>query len=171
MKWLVISDNHGNWAQLNQLIEQYRSQVDIIVHCGDSEFPADDPIWEQVDVVVSGNMDFDPQYFAVRTKDTEVGKILVVHGHRHGVNTNNQELLEMALGTNAKFVFHGHTHRLYAEQKEGVVFVNPGSLNHSRGPIPYKTYAVIDIDEQKIIVKFYTDTHECLVDLTQEFLR
>lgn len=171
MKWLVLSDNHGGWAKLNQIIEHYRQEVDLIIHCGDSEFPADDPIWEKVDVVVSGNMDFDPQYFQTRTLDTEYGKILVVHGHRNGVNSGNIELLEEAKKIGASFVFHGHTHKLYAEYIDQVLLMNPGSLNHSRGLINQKTFALVEVDRTQIIVRFYTDELIELVELTQLFER
>lgn len=171
MKWLVLSDNHGGWSKLNQLITHYRPEMDLIIHCGDSEFPADDPIWENVDTVVSGNMDFDPQYLKRRIIETPEGKIIVVHGHLNGVNSGNQELREEAKHFDAKFVFHGHTHKLYADYIDGTLFVNPGSLNHSRGPIPYRTYAVVTVDSETIEVLFYDDEMKCLEELTQKFVR
>lgn len=171
MKWLILSDNHGGWSKLNQLVADYRPKVDLIIHCGDSEFPADDPIWEQVDVVVSGNMDFDPQYLKKRYIDTTEGKILVVHGHLNGVNSGNQELLAEAKRSDAKFVFHGHTHKLYAEYTDGILMLNPGSLNHSRGPVPYRTFAIMELTSAEIIVKFYNDEMDALDHLTERFDR
>lgn len=171
MKWLIVSDNHGGWSKLNNLIEHYRPETELILHCGDSEFPADDPIWDNVDVVVSGNMDFDPQYFNRRVIEHSEGNILVVHGHRNGVNNGYEELLAEAKEINAKFVFHGHTHRLYAEYVDGVLFINPGSLNHSRGPIPYKTYAVLEVTSTQYKVEFYDDSMHLLSDLMKVFDR
>lgn len=171
MKWLIISDNHGGWSKLNNLIEHYRPEVELILHCGDSEFPADDPIWDNVDVVVSGNMDFDPQYFNRRIVEHSAGNILVVHGHRNGVNSGYEELLAEAKDINAKFVFHGHTHQLYAEYVDGVLLINPGSLNHSRGPVPYKTYAILEITPTQHKVEFYDDSMNLLTDLTKVFER
>lgn len=171
MKWLIISDNHGGWSQLNTIIENYRDQVELIIHCGDSEFPADDPIWDNVDVVVSGNMDFDPQYFNREVIEHTEGNILVVHGHRNGVNKGYEELLEEAQRLGVKFVFHGHTHKLYAAYVNDILLVNPGSLNHSRGPIPHKTYALLEISADRIQVEFYDEQMNLLADLTQVFER
>lgn len=171
MKWLVLSDNHGGWAKTNQIIEFYRPNVDLIIHCGDSEFPADDPIWENVDIVVSGNMDFDPQYFQTRTLDCDLGKILVVHGHRNGVNSSNLELIEEAKNMGASFVFHGHTHCLYAEMLDGIFIMNPGSLNHSRGPVNERTYSLVELSDDSISVKFYNDQMDELSSLTKQFNR
>lgn len=171
MKWLIMSDNHGNWAKVNEIIEAYQNATEVIIHCGDSEFPADDPIWEKVTVVVAGNMDFDPQYLKLRTLETPKGKVLVVHGHQHGVNYGNDELVSLARSLDAKYVFHGHTHRLYAEKKEGILFVNPGSLNHSRGAVNEKTFAIVSFDDSKNegVVEFYTDHNQKLNALTYTF--
>ena len=62
MKILLMSDNHGRWPKVHELVEYYRPQVDLILHCGDSEFAPDDPVWEKVDAVVTGNNDYDPEY-------------------------------------------------------------------------------------------------------------
>ena len=35
---LVISDNHGNISNLNIVLEEFKGQFDVMVHCGDSEF-------------------------------------------------------------------------------------------------------------------------------------
>ena len=51
MKILLMSDNHGRWPKVHELVEYYRPQVDLILHCGDSEFAPDDPVWEKVDAV------------------------------------------------------------------------------------------------------------------------
>lgn len=169
MKWLIMSDNHGGWTKVNSLIDNYREQVDLIFHCGDSEFPADDPIWKKVDYVVKGNMDFDPQYYNTQMIETDHGKILLVHGHRHGVNAGHETLLQLAQEERLKFVFHGHTHRLYADQYQGVIFINPGSLNHSRGPINEKTFALVEIMENQVKVEFLNDAGIVLHDLTKIF--
>lgn len=171
MKFLVMSDNHGRWQKVQEVIDAFKDDVDYIFHCGDSEFPSDDPIWESVALVVSGNMDYDPQYRKIGTLTTEEGKVLVLHGHRHGVNYSNQQILELAHENEAKFVFHGHTHRLYAEAKDGVLLLNPGSLNQSRGPVLEKTFALVTIESEKILIDFYDDNLTKLTRLSETFNR
>lgn len=171
MKILVLGDNHGRWQTVQSVIKTFKPQVDYIVHTGDSEFPADDPLWDDVDAIVSGNMDFDPQYRKQYILDSAEGKMLVVHGHRHGVNQSNQTLLDWAREENVKFVFHGHTHRLYADYQEGILFVNPGSLNQPRGQYPVRTFAVVTVDETTIDVNFYDDELQLVESLSQTFKR
>ena len=171
MKFLVMSDNHGRWQKVQEVIDAFKDQVDYIFHCGDSEFPSDDPIWDAVSVVVSGNMDYDPQYRKVANFTTDEGKVLVVHGHRHGVNYSNQQLLDLAHEQGAVFAFHGHTHILYSEVKEGVLLLNPGSLNQSRGPVKEKTFAVVTVSKDEICVDFYDDTLAKLPALSEQFDR
>ena len=37
MKYLVISDNHGDRDVLVDVINRWRDGVDVMIHCGDSE--------------------------------------------------------------------------------------------------------------------------------------
>ena len=85
MKILLMSDNHGRWPKVHELVEYYRPQVDLILHCGDSEFAPDDPVWEKVDAVVTGNNDYDPEYPDELIINTRQGRIFLTHGHFHNV--------------------------------------------------------------------------------------
>lgn len=170
-KFLVMSDNHGKWPVVYRIIQQLKNEVDYIFHCGDSEFQADDPIWEDVDLVVTGNVDFDSRYIQTAEMDTPVGRVLVTHGHLHHVNTDNALLKQLAAQHQYAFVFHGHTHKLYAEYTDKVLLCNPGSLNHSRGEHPYTTYAIVSIDEQSITVAYFDENHTPLPYLTSNFVK
>ncbi|MGX7108178.1 metallophosphoesterase [Facklamia miroungae] len=169
MKLLVLSDNHGNYSTVNQIFTEYRDKVDYIIHCGDSEFSFEDPIWQLVDVKVAGNMDFSPGYPTIETLQTPLGKLLITHGHLFQVNQGNQMLFDLALEKDAQFVFHGHTHRLYAELKDGILLMNPGSIAQPRGEIQAKTYAVVEISKDFIEVDYYNHQSVLLEDLTHYF--
>lgn len=171
MKFLVLSDNHGNWSLVNDIITNYRPKVDYIFHCGDSEFPADDPIWEPVDAVVSGNMDFDPQYRRRDIIETPVGSVLLVHGHLDAVNHGNQQLLTEAQEAHCTFVFHGHTHQLYAEKYGDILIANPGSLSRSRGSYAGTTYLFVNVVPEEIIVEFYDEKMNLIPQLCKTFAR
>lgn len=171
MKVLVMSDNHGRWQKVQEVIDHNRTQVDYIVHCGDSEFPADDPIWDKVDTVVSGNMDYDPQYRKIDTLKAENEKFLIVHGHRHNVNHELNELAQLAQSNQANFVFYGHTHKLGHEFTNGCLIFNPGSLSSSRGPHSEKTYAIVEILLNQINITYYDDEHRPLNHLNATYQR
>lgn len=169
MKFLVMSDNHGHWSTVNQVIQHFRKQVDFVFHCGDSEFTADDPIWEQVDAVVTGNMDFDPQYRRYQVIETAIGNVYIVHGHLHRVGMDNNELFEEAVNNHCQFVFHGHTHALYSEYREGVLIANPGSLHKSRGAYPGRTCMLVTVDDQSIQVDYYDETCQKIENLSKTY--
>ena len=57
MKYLVVSDNHGDREILVDIVKQRAGEMDVLFHCGDSELEADDQLWETFDVV-KGNCDF-----------------------------------------------------------------------------------------------------------------
>lgn len=171
MKIMLLSDNHGRSDLVAKLMATWRDQVDYLLHAGDSEFAYDDSIWGLADAYVKGNMDFDMNFPTEARLSTPQGKILLVHGHLHDVNHSLDLLRKMAAEEDIAFVFHGHTHKLYASLEEGLLYVNPGSLNHSRGPHPEKTFAIIDIQDDAIQVDFYDDKNQRLDRLGQHFDR
>lgn len=169
MKILVLSDNHGHYSLVQSIIEQFRSQVDLILHCGDSEFKWEDPIWQAVDYKVRGNMDFDPSFPLEEKIDSSIGRFLLTHGHLHGVNHGLEDLVRLANKEGANIVFHGHTHRLTAEKAEGVLVINPGSLAQPRGLVSQRTFALVLVDQELIQVDFYDEQSNRLTELTQYF--
>lgn len=171
MKLLVMSDNHGQWALVNKLVETHQGQVDGIIHCGDSEFDANDPIWEAFDIVVKGNMDFDSQYPTEATLNTTKGDVWVTHGHLYHIKQNNlDDLRDAGIRQGAKIILHGHTHIAYSHFEDGILMVNPGSLSRSRGPISERTFAIIEWDSEQIRVEFYDHVSNRLDRLTQIYL-
>lgn len=171
MKILLMSDNHGRWPKVNELVEYYRPQVDLILHCGDSEFAPDDPVWEKVDAVVTGNNDYDPEYPDELIINTRQGRIFLTHGHFHNVYFNSKRMVKAAHDNHCQLAFHGHTHVAYAKIEDGVLLCNPGSLNYSRGSLPYRTYAILTFEPQTVKVEFYDDDKHRLDQLTQVFDR
>lgn len=171
MKFLVISDNHGSWPKVNEICQHFKDKVDYFFHCGDSEFQFDDPVWDYFDAKVTGNMDFDPQYPPTALIETSVGKVLLAHGHLHNLHLSNQDLIKLAKEKGVNFLFHGHTHVLYATLEEGILCVNPGSLYRSRGPQSDKTFAIVTTDDRNYQVDFYNDKIELIPSLTQVISR
>ena len=58
MKYLVVSDSHGDKAILQKLVTAYAGKVDLMLHCGDSELPVTDEVFKYFKVV-RGNCDYD----------------------------------------------------------------------------------------------------------------
>lgn len=171
MKILVLSDNHGHWSKVNEIIDRYRANVDYILHCGDSEFPADDPIWDNVDYVVRGNMDFDPQFRLNQVIESPQGNIYLTHGHLESVKMTKESLISKAKELNCQYVFHGHTHALYATFSDGIILANPGSISRSRGTYKGETYMLLTVEDSIISTTFFDLDHHEIKELTSTFQR
>lgn len=160
LKLLVVSDSHGDRQSLIDLHTRYKDDVDEFIHCGDSELQADDEALEGFKIV-AGNCDYDFRLKDRQTFEMEGKKIIVVHGHRHRVNSSFMNLSYLAEEANADFVFFGHTHILGVEEVNGVIYLNPGSILLPRGGNP-KTYAIIDKKDDKLSVHYYNEKHKKL---------
>lgn len=169
MKVLIVSDSHGLYAELAEVVRQQGQHVDAIIHCGDSELPFDDPLWEQVTSAVAGNMDFDRSFGLEDVVDIQGIRLFVVHGHLVCVNRQLVSLAEEAKSRQCTIACYGHTHRLNAEMIHGVLCINPGSLRSSRGPVHEPTYAILEWNESTATVRWYTPTHQLLPALTKQF--
>nr|WP_319217898.1 metallophosphoesterase [uncultured Trichococcus sp.] len=168
IKILAVSDSHGKKDILNELALRYTNQVDYFVHCGDSELSSSDLIWGIMSTVM-GNCDYDFQMndeYRFQAGDRDV---LVVHGHRHSVRDSVAGLKNEAQQANASLVFYGHTHIAKAEQEDGILFINPGSISQPRGTLMEKTYCIVTLDEQTATVTYYNDRHQEMADMKKRF--
>ncbi len=163
MKLLVVSDNHGEKALLEQLKVKYANEVDALIHCGDSELAEDDEAMADW-IVVRGNCDYDDRYVEEKVIELSAETIFITHGHLYNVKMNELQLFYKSKEVGATAVFFGHTHLLGAEQIEGIIFVNPGSLSYPRGGNE-KTYALIEKSGSTWDVRFYNQNHEELTSL------
>lgn len=144
MRLAVFSDTHGFPDYLIPAVRRVRP--DILVHLGDGirdtaalerEFP------ELPLHIVSGNCDF-----ASRAPDMDIFfagavKVFAAHGHRYGVKSTLDPLLNSAHFAGAQLVLYGHTHIARIGYPGGMTVVNPGSAG-AREP---STFAVIDISD------------------------
>lgn len=165
MDVLVISDSHGIKEELVELLAYYRDKVDYIVHCGDSEYDSSDTAWGLVDVVVRGNMDFDIEYPRDAVLKTKKCNMFVTHGHFYGVNASRYDAAALAKEQGCAIALYGHTHVLRVEEINGVVCINPGSLHHSRGRVPERTFAMLHFDESMLTVKYFKADRTHLAEL------
>ncbi len=126
----VLSDTHG---RLRPEAAAALSGLDMIVHAGDVGGP--DILAALSDIAptfaVRGNMDHGA--WARDLNDIEVveaGEALLYVLH----DLHRLDLSPSAAGFHA--VINGHTHRPLAEYRDGVLFLNPGSVTHPRNHHP-----------------------------------
>ena len=143
MKILLVSDSHGDYAALDLLAKKYPN-MDLYLHAGDSE---QDEFSIKPFISVRGNCDhyYDfPNYLVITSP---VGNIYVQHTPFVSKSVISEH--------KAKIVIHGHTHTRRNEVKDGILFVNPGAISYARDKYD-GSYAILNIEEKSIEVKFYT---------------
>ncbi len=167
MKLLIVSDSHGSKEEITELTEKYTSEVDAMIHCGDSELSADDkPLTSYLGV--RGNCDMDARLPEDLVEEVNGNKVLITHGHLYGIKMSLMKLRYKAEEVGAKFVFFGHSHTLGAEISNGTLFLNPGSIRLPRGR-QERTYALVEETNNQVKVEFLTHEHKVLSELTQVF--
>ncbi|MDK7302949.1 MULTISPECIES: metallophosphoesterase [Aerococcus] len=153
MKILLISDSHGDSQILSDLVARYQDQVDLMLHCGDSELDPSDSIWNVIEPV-KGNCDFGP-YKAERIIDTPEGRLIYTHGHLYGVKAGVEKYAEYAKKQGCQIAVYGHTHIMDDQVLDGVHLINPGSVSFPRGNYLTPTYAILDWQADQEKVTFY----------------
>ena len=143
MKIVVISDSHGNIANLKHVLGFARKiKAGAIIHCGD---------WNNIEAVetvlrcripvygVNGNADIDD---VMKSKFKDFLK-LKIDGKKIGV-MHNLTISHQALVIGCDVVFCGHKHRQQEYMQGGVKIVNPGALENNI------SFAIYDTDTNKV---------------------
>jgi putative phosphoesterase len=74
-------------------------------------------------------------------------KILLVHGHRHGVKQDNDRITYYAREKGVDAVFFGHGHWPVNEERGGVLIFSPGSPSWPRGG-SVASYGIVEIGDE-----------------------
>lgn len=150
-KILVVSDNHRKLDNIYQLLEE-NPDISYFIHLGDSE-GSEDAIRTHLpkgceSYFVQGNNDF----FAYLPKEIEMrlGKerLFLTHGHLYGVGFDLQGLADEARARNCSMALFGHTHRPFSRMVNGVLCINPGSINFPRQENRKQSYAMFYLDKK-----------------------
>lgn len=152
MRILVVSDSHN--MVLNSQIEVISTygSFDMLVHCGDKYKDADKFASKlNIDKVyrVPGNCDIAPSNLPlILTEIIEGKKVIITHGHLHGVKSGIGRLKQYADEVNADIVLYGHTHCTHNEIIDNILFFNPGStISPKYGE---ESFGIIEISNGKI---------------------
>ncbi|WP_059171317.1 metallophosphoesterase [Bacillus sp. FJAT-27445] len=165
-KVLVVSDSHGLEAPLS-VIKERHSDVDVFIHCGDSELPKDDKALKGY-ITVGGNCDFNPGYPNEEIIEVEGKKIFVTHGHLFSVKSTLMNIQYRAREVGADMVCFGHSHLLGAEMSGGILFMNPGSLRLPKG-MKERTYLILKVEKDKVQLSVFDYERGELPDLHRVF--
>ncbi len=141
MRLGIISDTHG---LLRPEAARALSGVDLIMHAGDVGKPA---VLTQLKAIapvfaVRGNVDtgaWAAELPATAIVDTGGARLYVLH------NLRELDLRPEAAGFDA--VISGHTHQAEQWEREGVLYLNPGSAGPRRFNLPV-TLALVDVGSE-----------------------
>lgn len=151
MKIGVISDTHG---KLDPRIPSLFAGVEHILHAGDI---GDETIVESLETVapvtaVMGNVDWGIVYPIIQRR--EFGGLHFFMTHQVGDPGNPlREVREKVAAEKPDVLVFGHTHIMYAERHNGVLFFNPGSASKRKAGQPL-SIAIIEILHGKLTWKF-----------------
>ena len=167
-KVLIVSDSHGLTKELKIIRERHLHEVDLMIHCGDSELmPTDKAISGYLTVM--GNCDFGAEYPLETTSEVAGRKFFITHGHRYSVKSSLMTLKYKAEEYHADIVCFGHSHVLGAEVIGGTLFINPGSIRLPREHFE-KTYVILELQTDKVKLSVFELSGRELTQLAQEFI-
>lgn len=150
----VVSDTHitsNTWDLPEKLIEDFKN-VDMIIHAGDL---ADLSVLNKLKSVCSdvravwGNMD--PPEVRNKLPQKEIiviakHKIAVMHGWGHP-NNLVKAMEETFKQEGVDLIIFGHSHAALNEEKDGIIYFNPGSLT-DKAYAAYNSYGIIEINDK-----------------------
>lgn len=151
MKILVVSDTHGDFAVLKDIIE-VNTDADMLIHLGDGERDIDkvrDTFPLLPVVYVAGNCDYGNHEQSHIVMACGI-KLFCCHGHRYGVREGVGLLAETARKYGCSVALYGHTHISRIDQASGVVVMNPGSPSSPRGG-KKPSYGIIKINGDGVV--------------------
>ncbi|WP_144547852.1 metallophosphoesterase family protein [Bacillus sp. X1(2014)] len=167
-KVLIVSDSHGLTKELRVIRERHLDEVDLMIHCGDSELSPDDEAISGY-LTVMGNCDFGGGYLLETISEVAGRRFFITHGHRYSVKSSLMNLKYKAQEVNANIACFGHSHVLGAEVIDGILFLNPGSIRLPRERFE-KTYIILDLQIEKIKMSVFEVSGQEVTELAREFV-
>ena len=155
MKILVLSDSHGVTKLMSDVVAKHAPHVACTLFLGDylrdiekvsGNFP------KMAFHVVPGNCDFYSELPRELTVELGGKKVWMTHGDRFGVKSGNGRIESAAAARGADICLFGHSHMPITYEKNGILFLNPGSITEPRGPRG-RSYAVIEILSNAVLPK------------------
>ena len=140
MKILVMSDSHSGLRFMRLCIDRLKPQH--VIHLGDL-FEDAQAISEEYPHIrfhmVPGNCDS----YMIRNTEPNVlcyaidgVRLMMTHGHLHGVKSDLSRLIREARQMQALGVLFGHTHKkLCYREEDGLWVINPGSCRSDTGSV------------------------------------
>lgn len=157
MKIIVVSDTHGAFDKLHQVVTLHKD-ADMFIHLGDGERElsllfSQYPEIEHKTYCLKGNCDFGLLSKSMRVLTLTLPyehRIFAAHGDYFQVKYSTARMIHEARQNHADILLYGHTHVRECRYEDGLYIINPGSLGCPRGDRKY-SYALLDISENGVL--------------------
>ncbi len=159
MYFLIFSDSHGKRDSITAVLQKQIQKPDAVFFLGDGLSDIDSQVDGIPVISVRGNCDWFPgNHAGVRESEILVfdeKRILLTHGHLHGVKYGFEQLISFAEKEQVDIVLFGHTHIPHIEtvrysvcqkeQEEKMMYLfNPGSIAEgSFGTLTIRDHSVL----------------------------
>lgn len=156
-KILIFSDSHGQNSNMKKIIGE--EKPDLILHAGD--FCCDvSEISKIANYYCFGNND---TYYDVSSDEKFITefeyeglKFIITHSHQFytflsSIENVKKNMLNYFKSKNPDVIIFGHSHIEDVSQIDQVLFINPGSITLPRNRERKPTYAVLRIENCKIV--------------------
>ena len=167
MKVGIMSDSHGLTSEVEKIKKRHQNEVDVFIHCGDSELEKADAVMEGF-LAVRGNCDYDAVYPDYIVETIGDSRFLVTHGHLYNVKMTVMNLSYKAEEEQADIICFGHSHIAGSEMIDGRLYINPGSIRLPRNR-KEKTYAILELNQKEATIQFYDVEGNLVQDLKNTY--
>ncbi|MCL2235215.1 MAG: metallophosphoesterase [Defluviitaleaceae bacterium] len=153
MKILVFSDSHGRTDLMESITQRHSQEIFAVCFLGDvlRDCAKLQAAFPNLDIyAVPGNCDPGSRLEPVQIVELGGAKILLTHGHLHGVKRGYGMITAYAAEIGVDACFFGHSHVPIVFENNGITFLNPGSITQPRGSMG-KSYALVEIAEGKVL--------------------
>ena len=141
-KVLIVSDSHGNRAELENLIIEGNFAEVFYLGDGLRDIKHIEDLYNIKKV--AGNCDYFSTEPKLRIEVVEKVKFLLTHGDLFKVKQSYTNLINECVVRNINVCCFGHTHRQHEEIVGDLLLLNPGTFSMGH-------YIVIEVDNGKII--------------------
>ncbi len=149
----VLSDSHGKLKKAEEALQRI-GDIELLLHAGDYYEDAL-RLGKTFGVKVkgvAGNCDSYAPGPVEELLEIDGYRIYLTHGHLFGVKQSLARLYRRAEDLGADIVIYGHTHVPHQEEKNGILFLNPGSIAWQRLPGQY-SFAVLEFHQSGYTVE------------------
>ena len=153
MRIVVLSDTHmpRSAEDLPAVVYEEIGKCDMIIHAGDF---VEKELYDKLKslrqtVAVIGNMDSVKFRGILNSKEViEIGKLKIGVIHGYGAPSDLLDTVRKEFSKVDVIVF-GHSHKPMVLEKNGVLYINPGSPTDAVYA-PYNSYGILEIIDDKI---------------------